>query len=178
MRSSCGSCSAAKSSTCCIVTACESVKLPARVRRRDDIQPPQPSALPRSWQSVRTYVPLEQRTRRAYSRRPSPSSSSSSWMVIAAGLPLDLLAPAGQLIELLAADFNGGIHGRDLLDGRRAKRWQRRLAASACVTVTGCVSRTVAARVLRVGHRRRGAGPRCIPFPLIPEIPPPGSRGR
>ena len=35
----------------------------------------------------------------------------------AAGLPLDLFAPAGQLIELLAADFNGGIHGRDLLDG-------------------------------------------------------------
>ena len=45
-------------------SACASVKLPARVRRRPAIHPPQPSACPMSWQSVRIYVPLEQRTRR------------------------------------------------------------------------------------------------------------------
>ena len=62
----------------CIVTACASVKLPARVRRSDDMQPPQPSARPRSWQSVRTYVPLEQTIFTRYLLQPVCDMNESS----------------------------------------------------------------------------------------------------
>ena len=33
-----------------------------------------------------------------------------------AGLTLHGLSLAGQVVELLTVDFNGGVHGRDLLD--------------------------------------------------------------
>lgn len=68
----------------------------------------------------------------------------------AAGLPLDLFAPAGQLIELLAADFNGGIHGRDLLDG--AEEALERGLHILPRDGHGMRFEDSPARVLRVGH--------------------------
>ena len=42
-------------------------KLPERVRRSAAMHPPQPRCSPRSWQSVRMYVPFEQRMRSIWS---------------------------------------------------------------------------------------------------------------
>ena len=49
-------------------------------------------------------------------REPSCSSSSSSWMVTRRGGRSTSLPLPGQLIELLPADLDGGVHGRHLVD--------------------------------------------------------------
>ena len=43
---------------CSTVTACETSKLPLLVRLSEFMWAPQPSFCPKSWQIVRTYVPL------------------------------------------------------------------------------------------------------------------------
>ena len=68
----------------------------------------------------------------------------------AAGLALNLLALAGQFIKLLATNFNGGIHGRDLLDGAK----ELRKCGLNCLPrgSHGMRFENIPARVLRVGH--------------------------
>ena len=113
------------------------------------MQPPQPSARPRSWQSVRTYVPFEQRTRIGPVR--ALALQQLQRMDGDASRPArDLLSSAGQLIELLAVYLDGGVHGRDLLDGAEE------LPQSGLQLRTGDADgirlQYGPARVLRVGH--------------------------
>src|ERR1700729_2014123 len=73
-----------------------------------------PIALPRSWQSVRTYVPSLQATR---IRRPAPRAEQRQAVDrYAAGLAFDDLSFARELVEPASLMVCRGVHRRRLRD--------------------------------------------------------------
>ena len=69
----------------------------------------------------------------------------------AAGPACDLLALAGQLVELLAVYLDGRVHRRDLLD--LAEKAPQRRAHLVLRDGHGALFERFAGRILRVGHK-------------------------